>query len=192
MQEKKELYKIVEAVLFSFGEPVSFSQLKTALDCDDKGVIRAIEELQKYYEDNDSPLGVKKLEDEYQIYVKKAYYDELIKVVKRPKRVHLSESILETLSIIAYKQPVIKSDIENIRGVSCDYAVNKLLELGLICESGRLDAIGRPMLFSTTDEFLRRFDFSSKDEVLSIYEKEPENVDGDNEAYVQLGFEDQI
>ena len=89
----------------------------------------------------------------------------MIKIAKQPKRQVITDVVLETLSIVAYKQPVTKVEIEKIRGVSCDHAVNKLLEYGLICELGRLDAPGRPLLFGTTEEFLRCFGVQSMDEL---------------------------
>ena len=88
-------------------------------------------------------------------------YEYLIRIAKQPKRRVLTDVLLETLSIVAYKQPVTRSTIENIRGVNCDYVVNRLIERGLIEEVGRLDAPGRPLLFGTTTEFLRCFGISS-------------------------------
>ena len=88
-------------------------------------------------------------------------YDYLIKIAKAPRKMQLSDSVLETLSIIAYKQPITRLEIEGIRGVASDYAVNKLLEYELICELGRKDAPGKPILFGTTEEFLRSFGVKS-------------------------------
>ena len=98
------------------------------------------------------------------------YYDTLIKVCSQPKKYTLSDAALETLSIIAYKQPITKMEIEKIRGVNSDRAVNKLVELELVKEVGRLDAPGRPMLFGTTEEFLRTFGVQSIDELPVISE----------------------
>ena len=101
------------------------------------------------------------LEDSVQMCTTAEYYPYLIKLVSQPKKQVLTEAVLETLSIIAYKQPVPRSEIEKIRGVGSDHAVNRLLEFGLIEEKGRLDAPGRPILFGTTEEFLRTFGISS-------------------------------
>ena len=88
-------------------------------------------------------------------------YEYLLKVAKTPKKYVLTETLLETLSIIAYKQPVTKLDIERIRGVNCDHAVNRLIEFDLVTELGRMDAPGRPLLFGTTEQFLRSFGVKS-------------------------------
>ena len=95
-------------------------------------------------------------------------YEYLIRIVSQPKKQVLTDVLLETLSIIAYKQPVTKSEMENIRGVKCDHAVNKLVEYNLVEEVGRLDAPGRPLLFGTTEEFLRRFGIESIEELPEI------------------------
>ena len=92
-------------------------------------------------------------------------YEYLIRIAKQPKKYVLTEVLMETLSIIAYKQPVTKSEIEKIRGVSCDHAVSKLVEKKLVCEVGRLDAPGKPILFGTTEDFLRYFGFKSVSEL---------------------------
>ena len=95
-------------------------------------------------------------------------YDYLIKIAKQPKKRVLSDILLETLSIIAYKQPVTRAEIEKIRGVSCEHAISKLIEYNLVSELGRLDAPGRPLLFGTTEEFLRRFGIESIEELPEI------------------------
>ena len=95
-------------------------------------------------------------------------YEYLIRVASQPKKHVLTDVLLETLSIIAYKQPVTRQEIEAIRGVSCVHAINRLVEYNLITEVGRLDAVGRPILFGTTEDFLRCFGVSSMDELPSI------------------------
>ena len=101
------------------------------------------------------------LEDAVQLCTKPELYEYLIKVAKAPRKYILTDTLLETLSIIAYKQPVTRLEVEKIRGVSCDHAVNRLLEFNLVQELGRLDAPGRPLLFGTTEEFLRTFGVKS-------------------------------
>ena len=95
-------------------------------------------------------------------------YEHLIKIATVPKHYTLTETVLETLSIVAYKQPVTRIEIEKIRGVNCDHAINKLLEYGLITDLGRLDAPGRPLLFGTTEEFLRCFGVKSIEELPTV------------------------
>ena len=101
---------------------------------------------------------------------KQEFYEDLIKVAAAPRKYVLTDVLLETLSIIAYKQPITKMEIEKIRGVSCEHAVNKLVEYELVKELGRLDAPGRPMLFGTTEEFLRAFGVTSIEELPAISE----------------------
>ena len=118
---------------------------------------------------------------------KQEYYDALIRVCSQPRRYTLTDAALETLSIIAYKQPVTKIEIENIRGVNSDRAVSKLVELGLVKEVGRLDAPGRPMLFGTTEDFLRSFGVQSIDELPTISEDMVEQYK--EEAELELASE---
>ena len=106
-----------------------------------------------------------KLEQSVQLCTKNEYYDVLTKVVNMPKKHSLTDSLMETLSIVAYKQPVTRQEIEAIRGVSCVHAINKLVEYNLITEVGRLDAVGRPILFGTTEDFLRCFGVTSMDDL---------------------------
>ena len=102
------------------------------------------------------------------MFTKDEYYEDLIKIATAPKKNVLSDSVLETLSIVAYKQPVTRMDIEKIRGVNSDFSINKLLEFGLIKELGRLDAPGRPLLFGTSEQFLRAFNVDSIEDLPQI------------------------
>lgn len=113
------------------------------------------------YDRADRGIKILELEGSYQLCTKEEYFEQLIRVASQPKRQALTETMLETLSIIAYKQPITRIEIEKIRGVKSDHAVNRLIEYGLIEEVGRLDAPGRPILFATTEEFLRSFGISS-------------------------------
>lgn len=151
----------LEAVLFAMGESVELSKLAEVIEEDKDKTQELLEELKKKYDKKDSGIELLQLEDSYQLATKPGTYDSLIKICKAPRKMSLSESVLETLSIIAYKQPITRIEIEGIRGVSCDYAVNKLLEYNLICELGRKDVPGRPLLFGTTEEFLRSFGVKS-------------------------------
>ena len=117
---------------------------------------------------------------------KKEMYEYLIKIAKQPRKFVLTDVLLETLSIVAYKQPVTKLEIEKIRGVKSDHAVNKLVEYNLVCEVGRLDAPGRPLLFGTTEEFLRRFSIQSVEELPSLNPEQMEDFKTEAEEEVQL------
>ncbi len=151
----------LEAILFTMGKSVELRQLCLALEAEEKEVKQALGLLRERYEKH-SALQLRQLEDSYQLCTKAAYFDVLVRAAKTPKKQILTEAVLETLSIIAYKQPITKAEIEKIRGVSSEYSVNKLLEYGLVYEAGRLDAPGRPALFATTEEFLRRFGLDSR------------------------------
>ncbi|MBO5390166.1 MAG: SMC-Scp complex subunit ScpB [Lachnospiraceae bacterium] len=155
----------IEAILFSMGEAVSSKDIAKVLELDEKDVIKLINDMIDRYEADDRGIKIVKLEDSYQLCTKNDYYDVLSKLVNMPKKHNLTDSLMETLSIIAYKQPVTRQEIEAIRGVSCVHAINKLVEYKLVAEVGRLDAIGRPILFGTTEDFLRSFGVTSMDEL---------------------------
>ena len=155
----------VEAVLFTTGTSVETSRLAAAIQQDEQTTRRLVRNMMDKYNAKDRGICIIELEDSFQMCTKKEYYDNLIRVVSQPKKHTLTDSALETLSIIAYKQPVTRLEVEQIRGVKSDYAVNKLLEYNLITELGRLDAPGRPILFGTTEEFLRSFGLSSVEDL---------------------------
>lgn len=157
----KEEENMVEALLFSLGRSVSVEEIAVCLNMGKDGATLAAERLRERYEERQEGLIIKKLEDRYQMMSHPKTYEGLIRVVKSPRKPALSDVALETLSIIAYCQPITKVEIEGIRGVKSDHAVNRLVEFGLIEEVGRLDAPGRPMLFATTEEFLNRFGVDS-------------------------------
>lgn len=138
------------------------------------------------YEEEQRGIKILELEDSFQLCTKTEMYEYLIKVASQPKKHILTDVILETLSIIAYKQPVTKAEIEKIRGVKCDHAVNKLVEYDLVAEVGRLDAPGRPMLFGTTEEFLRQFGVTSIEDLPQLNPEKNEEFRSQAEEEVQL------
>ena len=157
---------VIGAVLFSVGNSVEYKKLARVLGRDTDETKKLVYELKDEYDSNvNCGITIIELEDSVQMCSKASMYEHLIKIAKVPKTYSLTDSMLETLSIIAYKQPVTKIEIEKIRGVSCDHAVNKLVEYGLVTELGRLQAPGRPLLFGTTEEFLRSFNVTSLDEL---------------------------
>lgn len=158
LQEEEDL---LEALLFSLGRTVSLEEMAICLHIGVDGAELAAERLRKKYEERQGGLLIRKLEGKYQMVSHPKTYDALIRVVKQSRKPVLSDVHLETLSIIAYCQPVTKAEVERIRGVKSDHAVNRLVEFGLIEEVGRLDAPGRPVLFGTTEEFLTRFGVDS-------------------------------
>lgn len=166
----KQTEAAIEAILFTMGESVETEKIAAAIDHDVETTVKIIHNMMDYYEDEGRGIRIIELEGSFQLCTKQEYYDTLIKVCSQPRKYTLSDAALETLSIIAYKQPITKLEIEKIRGVNSDRAVNKLVELGLVKEVGRLDAPGRPMLFGTTEEFLRTFGVQSIDELPVISE----------------------
>ena len=153
----------IEAILFALGASVEIRQLCIALEMKEDEVIQNLESLKEKYEKDNRGIQIIDLGDCVQMCTKSEHYEKLIKVCKTPKKQVLTDAMLETLSIIAYKQPITKSEIEKIRGVSSDHMVNRLVEFGLVYEAGKLDAPGRPAQFATTEEFLRRFGVESKE-----------------------------
>ena len=138
------------------------------------------------YEEEDRGIQIIELEQSYQMCTKKEFYDNLIQIAMHPQKPALSDVMLETLSIIAYKQPVTKAEIEKIRGVKCDHAINKLVEYELVKELGRLDAPGRPILFGTTEEFLRSFGVQAIDELPVMDPVQMEDFKAEAEEEIQL------
>lgn len=155
--EREKAKAVLEAILFTLGDSVEISRLAEVIEESKKVTKELLEEMKQSYQAEDKGIELIELEDAVQLCTKNEMYEYLVKIAKTPRKYVLSDTMLETLSIIAYKQPVTKLDIERIRGVSCDFAVNRLLEYNLVQELGRLDAPGRPMLFGTTEQFLRSF-----------------------------------
>ena len=156
---------IIEGILFAMGESVEISKLAAALELEEAKVREIIHRMMERYEGEDRGIQLIEIEDNVQMCTKRELYEYLIKIAKQPKRHVLTDVLLETLSIIAYKQPITRLEIEKVRGVSCDHAVNRLLEFDLITEVGRLDAPGRPLLFGTTEQFLRSFGVKSLEDL---------------------------
>ena len=163
--EIEKMQSAIEAILFTMGDSVELEKLASAIGHDEETTRKLVHNMMDKYETEYRGIRIIELDNAFQLCTKKEMYEYLIRVAKQPKRYVLTDVLLETLSIIAYKQPVTKLEIEKIRGVKSDHAVNKLVEYGLVEETGRLDAPGRPLLFGTTEEFLRRFSVHSLDEL---------------------------
>ena len=181
---------IVEAVLFTMGQSVELKQLAVAIDQDEKTTKQVVESLKSRYEREKRGMQIIELESSYQMCTRAEYYENLIRVASTPKKQVLTEVVLETLSIIAYKQPVTKMEIEKIRGVKSDHAVNRLVEYNLVYEVGRLDAPGRPALFATTEEFLRRFGVGSTEDLPTLNPEAEEEIKSEVEEELQLRMEE--
>ena len=165
----------IEAILFSVGDAISEKELAKVLEIDEKRLGKIMTDMIDKYEDDARGIRIVKLEDSYQFSTKPDYFEVLTKIVNMPRKHNLTDSLMETLSIVAYKQPVTRQEIESIRGVSCVHAINKLVEYNLITEVGRLDAIGRPILFGTTEDFLRCFGVTSMEDLPLISQEKIED-----------------
>ena len=184
--EISRLEGIIEAILFTMGNSVELSKIAASIGHDEETTRRLIHNMMDKYETDDRGIRIIELEDSFQMCTKPQMYEYLIKVARQPRRYVLTDVQLETLSIIAYRQPVTKLEIEKIRGVKSDHAVNKLVEYDLVCEVGRLDAPGKPILFGTTEEFLRRFSIHSLDELPGINPEQIESFKHEAEEEAQL------
>ena len=184
--QKSEMKSIIEAILFTMGDAVELKVLSDALEEDPSVVKNVIDEMIAEKAKEESGTEIIELDGSYQMCTKKNAYEYLIKIVQMPKNYRLTDVQLETLSIIAYKQPVTKGEIEKIRGVASDHAVNRLLEAGLIEERGRLSTPGRPMLFATTQEFLRRFGLKNTEDLPDVNAERVETFK--MEAEEEIGY----
>ena len=189
-QLEKHLEAVVEAVLFTMGKSVELRQLAIATGQSEEETRQAVERLKARYDKEERGMEIIELEDSYQMCTRTGFYENLIRVAASPKKQVLSEVVLETLSIIAYKQPVTKMEIEKICGVKSDHAVNRLVEYNLVQEVGRLDAPGHPALFATTEEFLRRFGIGSTENLPDMDPVREEEIRVEVEEEMKVRFDE--
>ncbi len=158
----------IEGILFAAGEPVKSAKLAIVLDTSVAEVKNAVKKLSEDYDRAKRGLKIIEIDEGYQLCSRPEYYAYIQDILGEQRRQALSNAAMEALAIIAYKQPVTKGQVEFIRGVNSDGAVNRLVERGLVEECGRLDAPGRPILFKTTQNFLRCFGLKTPDELPTI------------------------
>ena len=178
----------LEAVLFAMGDPVETSVLAEALEKSVPETAELLSRLQERYRSEEYGVQLLCLDDSWQLATKKQYFEPLVRIAKHPRKPVLTDVLMETLAIIAYKQPVTRTEIEKIRGVSCEHAVNRLMDYELIRELGRLQVPGRPILLGTTETFLRYFGLDSTEElpVLSPVELEDFKAEAEAEMKIQV------
>ena len=184
--EPEAIQSAIESILFAMGESVEIDKIADVIGTTKGNVEDALDMLSEKYENPACGVQLVRLENSVQLCTKPDNYEYLIKVTKTKPKFTLSDTVLETLSIIAYKQPVTKIEIEKIRGVSCDHAVNKLLEYDLIKEFGRLDAPGKPILFGTTENFLRCFGVTSISDLPQITPEQVEEYKKEAESEISV------
>ena len=186
----KQMEGIIEAILFTMGDSVEIGKIARALAQDEETTRKVIHKMMDKYVAEDRGVRIIELDGAYQMCTKTEMYEYLIRVASQPKKHVLTDVLLETLSIIAYKQPVTKLEIEKIRGVKSDHAVNKLVEYNLVSERGRMDAPGKPILFGTTEEFLRTFGVRSPEDLPVPDPEKVEEFKMEAEEEIELGIEE--
>lgn len=167
---EKEILNILESILFVSGDAVGISELAAAMEMDAQVLTDIVDKLIKQKQEEEAGILLTRVEDKLQLCSNMAYASFVEKVLQPVKKSRLSQSMLETLAIIAYKQPITRFEIEQIRGVKSNYSVATLIEKGLILRAGRKKALGNPMLYTTSDEFLRHFQLRSLDDLPAISE----------------------
>ncbi len=187
--ERMQLEAAAEAILFAFGRAVTTDDLAKALEISRAEVSVLMEKMMERWNSEVRGTEIIYLDGSYQMCTRRDYYPQLITLELNPKKPKLSESALETLSVIAYKQPVTKIEIERIRGVNSDHAVNRLIEYNLVCELGRAQTPGRPILFGTTEEFLRLFGVSSTSDLPEMDPEKEEEFKEEAEKEADLKVE---
>ena len=190
--EIEKIEAIIEAVLFTMGDSVETEKLAVAIEHDVETTRKIVRNMMDKYDALDRGIKIIELEDSFQLCTKAEYYENLIKVASQPRKYQLTDVLLETLSIIAYKQPITKMEIEKIRGVSSEHAVNRLVEYNLVCEVGRMDAPGRPMLFVTTEDFLRAFGVQSVEDLPVVNPEMVEEFKAEAEEEIQLKLDVEV
>lgn len=167
-EKNNELKSAIEALLFASGEPLSLQDLINHLEEKSKIIEIIIQEMMEEYQAKNRGIKIICIKGSYQLVTKAENSDYIQKLLKKNKRQSLSQASIESLAIVAYKQPITRIDIDEIRGVKSDSAIQRLVEKDLIKEVGRLDVPGRPILYGTTDEFLRQFELKDLKELPSL------------------------
>lgn len=178
LEDNSKYFSVIESLLFVCGESLKVSQIAKIIECSFNFTKSIMDDMMELYENSDRGIKIINIEDKYSLVTKPENSEYIEKLLGINSRQSLSQASLEALSIIAYKQPITRIDIDEIRGVKSDRAVYNLLEKKLIKESGRLNVPGRPILYSTTDDFLKYFGLESMEGLPSLDE-----VAADNEKF---------
>ena len=179
-----ELEAAAEAILFAAGSEVALADIARAMNLEQAGARTIVGELSRKLKEGKRGIELIEVEDSYQLRTCSKYYEQVKVLFQNAPKKTLTQSLLETLAIIAYRQPLTRAQVEEIRGVDASHAVNRLMEYGLICEKGRSSQPGRPILFGTTDEFLKHYGFVSAESLPVL----PEGEVGDEEVEGQLSL----
>lgn len=190
--DEKELFHTIEALLFVAGEPVSINKLADVLEIPAEQLLEVMPKMMDEYNFDRRGIKMIRLDNSFQLTTRPEYFEQVVKLVTHKHKQTLSASTLEVLSIISYNQPITKAAIEKVRGVDSSYSLTKLLERDLIEQKGRLNAPGKPLLYGTTEEFLRCFGLQSLEDMPDLdvetigFDMEPES---DNVSFDDLAAE---
>ena len=176
MTNKERIKSALESMMFVWGEPLDVKTAADVVDMPWKEVYDLFMELQDEYEAYERGLRIRRVDKSFQIVTYSENYEYIRKLCTPVKKRKLTQSALEVLAIIAYRQPVTRGEIESVRGIKCETVIDGLVQKGLVKEAGRSSSLGRPILYATTDEFLRYMDIESIDDL-------PQLEDGDREIY---------
>lgn len=183
-QQEGNLKGRIEAILFVAGEAVSIRDLAKALQTCEPEVRTELNAIRDEYDYNQRGFLLKRFGDKVQLATRPLYAQDVLRLLQPVQQQSLSQAAMETLAVVAYKQPVTRAEVEQVRGVKCDYSLQSLMNKGLIRETGRKDTIGRPILFGTTDEFLSHFGLEGLEFLPPLPENpaEAEDVQGETEG----------
>ncbi|MBS3741852.1 MAG: SMC-Scp complex subunit ScpB [Candidatus Cloacimonetes bacterium] len=191
----KELLNKIEVLIFSAAKPISVSELSQKLDIADHSLIqKAIDKIDKELRQTGRPFCLRKVAGGYTYASRKKYYQFIKNLFKDTKTIKLTPAVTEVLAIIAYHQPLTRAKVNDIRGVNCDYHIRNLLEVDLIKIAGRLDTLGKPMLYETTQKFLKFFGLNSIEDLPNLHEireimeedvSSPQEMKGQKEEEIQ-------
>lgn len=168
--DRKRYISIIESLLFASGDPMKVKDIASILECSESYTKEMLEELRMEYNKEERGIKLVCINKTYQLVTKPENSDYIQKILKTNSRQSLSQAAIESLAIIAYKQPITRVEIDEIRGVKSESAIQRLLERNIIKECGRKEVIGRPILYGTTDEFLRQFQLENLKELPTIAE----------------------
>lgn len=168
ISSKPKLKSSIESLLFVSGDPLTLKDISNALEVSAKTIKEILDEMMNEYDEEKRGIKLISINGEFQLVTKAENSNYIQKLLKKNKRQSLSQASLESLAIIAYKQPITRVDIDEIRGVKSESAMQRLLEKDLIKEVGRLEVPGRPILYGTTEEFLRQFGLRELNELPSL------------------------
>ena len=170
-EDQIKIKSVIESILFLSGEAVEIERLAETLAVEGVTIHHLVSQINQAYIESHSGLFITQIDQSYQMCTIPENASYIERFLQKPSKKILTQPIIETLAIVAYSQPITKVQIADIRGVRSDHTINKLVEYNLICEIGRLDVIGKPILFGTTGEFLRHFGFTSIEEMPKVKEE---------------------